>query len=294
MSVTYDFRKISPEDKKAMEEYRATLPPPEEFKPGETKMPVFPPVALPAGVFRESVTVNGVKAIHVFSRPEAKDSVIMYFHGGGYVWGTPEDGMAFLVEAKKRLNIDSYSVDYSLAPHKQFPVQLNECLAFYKGLLDLGYKKIALVGESAGGNMCLTLTLKLKDDKVPLPAVVVSISGLLDYTLSSDIELNDRFVEGMGFMADQYAGKQDLTNPLISPAYGDYNGFPPLLLQAGTLESFSTDAKYLAKKIEATDCECVLCIWEEAGHVFSAGHEDTPVGRGGLAQALDFIKKYSI
>ncbi len=292
MPVTYDYRKISPEDKKTMEEYRATLPPPEEFKPGESKIPIFPPVALPAGLFKENVTVNGVKAIHVYSRPDARDNVIMHFHGGGYVWGTPEDGMAFLVEAKKRINIDSYAVDYSLAPQKQFPVQLNECLSLYKGLLDMGYKKIVLVGESAGGNMSLTLTLKLKDEKIPLPAAVVSISGLLDYTFSGGIELKDRFVEGMDFMAEQYAGKQNLKNPLISPVYGDYNGFPPLLLQAGTLECFSTDARYLAKKIEATDCECVLSIWEEAGHVFSAGHEDTPVGRGGLAQALDFIKKY--
>jgi monoterpene epsilon-lactone hydrolase len=293
MPVTYDYRKLSPQDKEAMQDYWAKMPPPpQDFKFGENPMPTFPPVTLPAGVFRERVSVNGIKALRVYSKHRETDRVVLHFHGGGYVWGSPEDGMAFMVEVKKRFGIDSYSVDYSRAPRHQYPVQLNECLAFYQGLIKMGYKKIALAGESAGGNMCLALTLKLKDSKIRLPAAVVSMSGVLDFTLAGGVELKDIFVVGMGQLAKDYAGEKDLTDPYISPVYGDFHGFPPLLLQAGSLESLATDAKYLAKKIESTDCECTLSIWEGAWHTFSAGHEETPVGTGGLAQALDFINKY--
>ena len=237
MPVTYDFRKLSREDELAMRKYWAVMSSMQNIKFGDSEfvMPQFPPVPVPPGVSKEAVTINDVKGVRVFSKREARDGIIMYIHGGGYVWGSAEDGTIILFEAKKRFNIDSFSVDYTLAPKKQFPTQLNECLAFYKGLLAMGYKKIALLGESAGGNMCLTLTLKLKEDKIPLPAAVVCISGLIDYTFAGGIEINDFLAGGIGFMAEQYAGKQDLKNPLISPTYGDYNGFPPLLMQTGTL-----------------------------------------------------------
>ncbi len=291
MPVTYDFKKLSPEDREIMKNLPSRVPP--DVKPGEVPvMPAFPPVPLPDGVSKQSVTINGVKGLHLYSKPVTIERVLLHIHGGGYLWGSSEDGVAFMVAAKQRLGIDGYSIDYSLAPKNKYPAQLNECLAFYQGLQKMGYKKIVLAGESAGGNMCLALTLKLKDDKMQLPAAVICLSGVVDFTLSGGVELNDMLVAGMGQLARGYAGDKDLTDPYISPVYGDFNGFPPLLLQAGTEESLSTDAKHLAKKIESTDCDCTLSIWEGAWHAFGAGHDDTPVGRGGLAQAVDFIGKY--
>ena len=192
MPVTYDFRKLSPEDREVMAKLPPRIPP--DVKPGESPMPAFPPVTLPAGVFKEEVTINGIKGLRVYRKGGPQDRVVMHIHGGGYVWGSPEDGAAFMVAVQNKLGIDSYSVNYSLAPRHRYPVQLNECLAFYRGLAGMGYQKIVLAGESAGGNMCLALTLKLKDDKIRLPAAVISMSGVVDFTLSGGVELDDMFV----------------------------------------------------------------------------------------------------
>lgn len=292
MPVTYAHRKLSAGQIEEIQTMRERMggPGPRPGGPRRGPMSGPPTVVLPEGVTKESVIINGIKGTRVYRKGTKVDKAVMHMHGGGFAWGSSEDALRLMVEANKQLGVDGYSVDYSLLP-AQYPVQLNECLAFYQGLLEKGYTKIAVTGDSVGGNLALALTLLLKDKNIRLPVSVVSMSGLPDFTFSGGKEMKDMFAADLPQIGKNYAGTVSLTNPYVSPIYGNFNGFPPLLLQAGSMESFSTDAKYLAKKLENTNCDCTLSIWEGAGHAFGTGNQGTSVSQAGLAQVLDFIRK---
>ena len=109
-----------------------------------------------------------------------------------------------------------------------------------------------------------------EDLGVRLPAAVAASSPVVDF---SGRVWRNSFVQDsdMPHIAQAYLGGYDEKNPYVSPIYGDFTGFPPLLLQAGSLEDLKYDSMYLGKALENTEVDCTVSIWEGAQHAMGLG-----------------------
>jgi acetyl esterase/lipase len=130
-------------------------------------------------------------------------------------------------------------VEYRLAPEHKFPAGLMDALGAYRWLLDNGYKaeSIGILGDSAGGWLALALALSAREDGLPLPGAIAVLSPSTDMRRTGDTqttlaEFDPILGSGAGTPAHVYAGDVSPTNPLVSPVYGDFRGFGPLLIIA--------------------------------------------------------------
>ncbi len=199
--------------------------------------------------------------------------VILYLHGGGYVAGCLNyaRGAAgvLAVETKQKV----LAVAYRLAPENPFPAALDDALSAYQYLLDNGFGRIALAGESAGGGLIFALCLKLKELGLPQPEKLVSLSPWTDLTFTGQSHIDNRrkdptlSIKALHIAADAYAQGQQ-SNPLVSPIYGDLTGLPPSLIFAGSCELLLDDARMLADRLNECGCNCELIVEDGLWHVY--------------------------
>ena len=210
------------------------------------------------------------------NRAHMKKYVILYCHGGGYSTGSSLYARTLTGKLAMSTSMDVLSFDYRLAPEHPYPAATEDAMRVWNYLMLLGYgaRDIILAGDSAGGNLSLSLTLKLKEEGRLLPRGLVLMSPWTDLTSSGkshmskaeiDPVLNAPYLEEM---IRNYAEGQELTNPLISPLFGDYVGFPPTYIQVGNNEILLDDSVMLYKKLLKANVSVRLDIFKGMWHVF--------------------------
>ncbi len=222
----------------------------------------------------EDVTIHG-EWIYV-NRSHMKKYIILYCHGGGYSTGSTLYARTLTTKLAMSTSMDVLSFDYRLAPEHPYPAATRDAMQVWNYLMLLGYgaRDVVLAGDSAGGNLALSLCLKLKSEGRLLPRGLVLMSPWTDLTASGkshatkaqiDPVLNAGYLQEM---IENYAKSQDLKNPLISPLFGEYEGFPPVYIQVGSNEILHDDASMLYKKL-LKDNVCVkIEVFRGMWHVF--------------------------
>ena len=223
------------------------------------------------------------------------DRAVLYLHGGGYTAGGLDyaKGFGAVLASQTRLNI--FCVAYRLAPEFKFPAAQDDAMEAYQYLLDQGYlpEHIAIVGESAGGGLALSLTLRIRDEEKPMPACVVAISPWADLTLSgssynNNIRRDPSLIrESLAYYAIAYAAGHE-PEAYVSPAYGDFAGFPPTLLFAGGDEILLSDAKTVQKKLKLAGADSTLVIADGMWHVYPL--YGTPEGKLAVEEMGLFLR----
>lgn len=228
-------------------------------------------------VLYQSLTIGGIPAEWVsVNRRHMKKHIILYCHGGGYFTGSLQYARTLTTKLAMSTSMDVLSFNYRLAPEHPWPAAPDDAETVWDYLMYQGYgsRDIIVAGDSAGGNLALALTLKLKEKERLLPRALVLMSPWTDMTLSGkshqskasvDPVLNQAYLEKA---ISYYAGGQDLTNPLISPLYGDFTGFPPVCIQCGRNEILLDDSVSLYKRLCAADVLCRLDTYRGMWHVF--------------------------
>jgi acetyl esterase/lipase len=169
-----------------------------------------------------------------------------------------------------------FAYDYRLAPEHPYPAALDDAMIAYEYLLNLGYTEsnIVLCGDSAGGGLTIALTMVLRDRGRKLPAALMVISPWTDLTESGDSHYRNTDLdplissEELRNTALLYSGQEDLHNPYISPLYGDFTGFPPVLIHVGTNEVLLDDSTNLATRMEAQGVDVDIDVYEGMWHVW--------------------------
>ncbi|WP_329465094.1 alpha/beta hydrolase [Streptomyces sp. NBC_01431] len=206
-------------------------------------------------------------------------ATILYFHGGGFVFGSPRTALSLTGSLVARTGFRAFSVDYRLAPEHPFPAAIDDTLNAYRALLDSGQDPSAIVfaGDSAGGGLAVTTALAARDAGLPLPAGILGFSAGLDATrtgrsMDTKAGVDPIFTrEGLDHTGAMYVAGQDPHQPLLSPAVlADLTGFPPMLLQVGTNEMLLDDSTRLAARAEAAGVDVVLDVTAGVPHVFQA------------------------
>jgi acetyl esterase/lipase len=224
---------------------------------------------------------------------------LLYFHGGGYCSGSIKSHRRLVTEAGRSASMRTLAIGYRLAPEHPFPAQHEDAHSAWSYLREQGIAadQIVVAGDSAGGNLALSLINRLREAKQPLPACAWLISPWTDLTMSgatlSSKEPIDPIIHAayLDELASAYApASADRSDPLLSPLFLSFVSFPPMLIQVGSAETLLSDATRLAEAAGVADVDVKLEIWPHMIHawpVWNAGLED---GRKALASAGTFIR----
>jgi acetyl esterase/lipase len=189
--------------------------------------------------------------------------------------------------------------DYPLAPEHPYPAALEAALTAYRWLLAQGTRpaEIVIAGDSAGGGLAVATALALCDAVESVPAAVVCLSPWADLTHQGQSHLTNAAAEAvlktevLQEWASCYTDAANLRNPLVSPVYADFQGFPPLLIQVGSEEILLDDARLLAEKARAGGVDVTLRVWPDLWHVWPALGNLIPESRQAFEEIRQFIEK---
>jgi epsilon-lactone hydrolase len=230
------------------------------------------------GVTRRSSELGGVPVIMLQPQVGSPGRTVLYFHGGGYVTGSPPDRYLPLAAAVAlAANAQVFVVDYRLAPQTPFPGAFDDCLRAYHWLVtynDSDPRTLALLGDSAGGNLAVAVTAAARDQRLALPDRIALLSPLADLTFSgASIEQRkhlDPLVtrEMLESTSTDYLAGADPRDPRCSAIFADMHGFPSMLIQVGENEILYDDATRIRDAATAAGVKVSFESWRHGIHVW--------------------------
>lgn len=254
---------------------------------------------LPDGITMEPVTVAGQHAEWLIPAHAAKDKAILYAIGGGFVSGSCNDHRIMVAKIARGSGVRVLLFEHRLAPENPYPAALEDMVAAFCWLLEQGVlpEHLMIVGELAGGNLCLATLLALRDQGFALPAAAVVMSPMTDMKMTGDSYRTkaklDMAAPGMGDVCvKHYVGDHDPTTPWISPLYGDLHGLPPLLIYVGGYETLVDDSTRFAEKAMAAGVDVTLRVGEGQIHCYPLLAPMFPEATQGMEEICAFIQRH--
>jgi epsilon-lactone hydrolase len=212
---------------------------------------------------------------HTYTEAE-RNRVLINLHGGGF--NSDSGSLIEGVPIANLAKIKVVSVYYRLAPENPFPAAVNDVVAVYKDLLKT-YKpqSIGIFGTSAGAILASEVTIRLKQMGLPLPAALGIFSTLSDFSRVGDsrqIFALDGFAGAMqptdpNHLPDnEYVGKTDRKDPVLSPLFADLHGMPPSLLVTSTRDILLSDTAIFHRALLRAGDDAQLVVFEALPHAF--------------------------
>ncbi|MCH8298515.1 MAG: alpha/beta hydrolase [Chloroflexi bacterium] len=249
----------------------------------------------------QRVGVNGVPAEWI-SAPESQESrVVLYLHGGGYLFGSVRTHRVMLAHLARAAKARVLAIDYRLAPEIPFPAPVEDSVSAYQWLLSQGVspRKIVFGGDSAGGGLVVAAMVALRSVGEPMPAAGVCISPWADmeatgrsYTTNAE---NDPSVsrERILKIAGAYLDGKDPKAPLASPIHADLTGLPPLLLQVGGIEVLLDDSTALKSRAKEAGVSVEMEVWDDMPHVWHHYAPILPEARKAIGKIGEFVLRHT-
>ena len=254
--------------------------------------------APPASTRTREIDAGGVTADHITTPASDEHRHILFLHGGGYLIGSPSLYRHFTWRVADAAKASVLSLDYRLAPEHPFPAALDDAVGAYRWLLANGADpdRIAVLGDSAGGGLALSLLLRLRDEGIRLPAAAVALSPWTDLGLTgasfTSNAAGDPLVsaEQARRFVGYYLDGADPRLPYASPLYGDLAGLPPTFIHVGSDEILRDDAVRMADRMREAGCRVELEIWPRMPHVWHLFAPLIPEARRAIERFGVFIR----
>lgn len=238
-----------------------------------------------------------------------KQKMLLFIHGGGFNTGSAASRRNMTANIVRRSGVSAFSIDYRCCPEYRYPAHLEDCVTAYLWLLKQGYapQNITVFGESAGANLALCMTHYLKAHYFPVPGKVCVFSPAVDLTdpfpsrltrinrdpmlglYLDEEEMAERSGNPSHAMRSLYCSPEEMKTPYCSPIYGDFHGFPRLMVNVGTEEILYDDSVALAKKAKESGVDVRFREWEGLFHVFPLF--DMPESEEACQEIADFIRE---
>jgi len=255
----------------------------------------------PDDVAVSPITLGGVPALSIDGQGQTPSATIFFLHGGVFSMGSAEASVNLAADLGRRSGMRVVTVDYRLAPEHPFPAGPEDVLSAYRGLIQVlgSSAHVAVVGESAGGNLALGLLVALRNAGLQMPFAAFLMSPWVDLlgtgaTMISKADVDPALsADALRVRARDYLGEVDPSSPEVSPIHADLSGLPPLLIQAGSHEILLDDATRLAAKAAAADVAVTLDVVPEVPHVFQAFAGLLDEGTSALDRAANFLRTHS-
>jgi epsilon-lactone hydrolase len=247
-----------------------------------------------AAVSYEEAEVGGVRGWWCRPPDAAPRTALLYLHGGAYVAGSAFAFRHFAGQIAVRAKTAAFVADYRLAPEQPFPGAVTDAHAAYRGLVEAGFARIALAGDSAGGGLTLALLSLTRSEPEQRPVAAVTFSPWADLALTGD-SMTTRAAadpllrrEALDDAAGLYVGAGDRRDPLASPLFGDLAELPPVLVHVGEDEILLDDSRRLAARSGAVE----LHVWQGMVHVFPASVATLQAAREALDHVGGFLQRH--
>jgi len=201
---------------------------------------------------------------------------MLYFHGGGFVAGTPQSHRPLIGRLVEASGVGAFSVQYRLAPDCPFPAALRDGLDAYRALLAKGVPggRVILAGDEAGGGLAFAVALAARNAQLAMPGGLIALSPWADLSLSGASLLSNRKTdplldwETLFLAAHAVLRKANPCDPYASPGWGNLKGFPPVMVHAGAQEVLRDDASRLGDRCAEAGVPVSVEIYDGMGHLF--------------------------
>ena len=236
-------------------------------------------IRMPRNIKMERQDLAGIKAARLTNTHASanRQRTLVYIHGGGYVVGSPRTHRAFAARLGQRAGAaEIWMPDCRLAPEHPFPAAVDDVVAFWNALVEkYPQREFILAGESAGGGLCVSLCVTLRESGKPLPARMYLLSPWLDLTLKSreqrKRDRRDPFLSSVmleNFFARHYAADTPREHPLLSPLFADLKGLPPTLVHVGSREVLLDDSRHFTEKAKQQGVSVTLEVHPGLWHAW--------------------------
>lgn len=242
----------------------------------------------------EPVDAGGVPAVWCTPAQGDAQTVIVYFHGGGFVSGSA----ATHQDVASRLCLASGAralvVDYRLAPEHRAPAAHEDALTAYLWALErVSPERVVLAGDSAGGGLALATAIALRDGGHPLPAAVVALCPWLAPIAPDAAGAGEDWCSPayLDVCARHYLGGATPPDAVMATQAASLAGLPPLLIQVGELEYLRAEVSRFVDRAREAGTAAELEIEPHMVHGWHAYADLLPQAAQSLARAGAFIRK---
>ena len=237
---------------------------------------------------------------------------MLYIHGGAWMMGSSLSHRAITTRFANMISGAVLAIDYRLMPEHSRRDGIEDCRAAYQWIINHGpagsepADLIYTAGDSAGGNLALTLSAWTRDQRLRLPDAVIALSPATDITLSSpsltsnlatDPMLGPQFgrlariPKWLLWWAAWFSARIPPSSPLVSPAFGDLSRLPPTLVQASDAEMLLDDSLRYVNKACAHGSTAVLQTWPHMIHVWQFFESELPEAQEAFEQIHRFLEQ---
>jgi len=255
--------------------------------------------SVPAKV--ETRTIAGV-TVHVATPDTIRHPERAHYriHGGAWIFMGGKFSMGEALMTAAEMGCVTFGLDYRMPPDHPFPAAVEDGEAVWREIVrQFDPSKVAISGASAGGNLSGAVTLKVRDAGLPMPGAVGMLTPATDLTGAGDTRLTnagiDTVLRPFPSAVTLYANGHDLTDPYVSPLFGDFTkGFPPTFLQSGTRDLLLSDTVRMHRALLKAGVTAELHVWEAMPHGGFGGvfGSPTPEDRDLSETFIRFLDRY--
>jgi len=261
-----------------------------------------------------SVNVSGIPAEWVLAPKVDGRRRLLYIHGGAYTMGSPKSHRRLTAKFSEIANAAVLAIDYRLMPEHSRLAGIEDCRAAYRWLLDNGptgaepASAIFVAGDSAGGNLTLSLIAWVRDQGLRAPNAAVALSPATDASLGSPslksnletdpmlgplFKLLTRIPRTVLLWGAWFQNRLRPNDPVISPVYGDLSRLPPVLVHASEAEMLFDDSRRYVNKAAAAGSPVTLQTWRHMVHVWHIFYPELPEGQEAFEEIGKFLRANS-
>jgi monoterpene epsilon-lactone hydrolase len=272
---------LAPRDQAVMAEMRAMALPNKGKLRGTAARAVFDAIightSAPPGVTFRQDAIGGLAGWWCEPVDPLPNAAILHLHGGWFNWGTAEAFRHLVGHIARSAGARAFVPDYRLAPENPFPAAVDDALACFLGVHERGIRAIAVTGDSAGGNLALsllTLIAARSDASAVQPVGAVALSPVTDLAMTGS-SWEGRAGADPFFMRDQssaliaaYLNGHNAADPVASPLYGRLAGLPPIRIHVGDDEVLLDDSLRYVQRSVAAGVDATVDVWLGMPHGF--------------------------
>lgn len=245
----------------------------------------------------EPAQVGPLKGEWVRVANSSPERLILYFHGGGYIAGSPETHRALVARLAQASEATAFTLAYRLAPEFAFPAAVRDGIDAYRHLIgkNISPQQIVLAGDGSGGGLAFAVLHAARNANLPMPAGCVAMSPWADLSLSGWSVLQNAKTDSalnwelLFVSARHYLKKTNPSDAYASPVFANFKDFPPIMVHAGSAEMLRDDASRLGDRAADAGVPVSVEIYDGMQHVFQ-GSRSVPEAKVSLQRLGQFIR----